>query len=110
MPALATPPWFIDDRVSTAHLGGRDTLLICSRPDPPYGETEIVAVAYRGYEDGPSWTNARMLAAAPELFSALLALTEAINRGIGDMSLVFAAELAIEKATRGSPEKDCDWE
>lgn len=76
MSALATPPWFIDERESMAHFGGRDTLLICSQPDPPYGEPEIVAVVYRGYEDGPSWTNARLLAAAPDLVKALEVLLD----------------------------------
>lgn len=70
MTALAPPPWFIDEREEVRDFGGRDTLLISCQEDGDQTPS-IVAVATRGYEDGPSWTNARLIAAAPELLKAL---------------------------------------
>lgn len=35
-------------------------------------ESATVATVTRGYEDGPSWTNARLIAAAPDLLEALV--------------------------------------
>lgn len=60
---LAPLPWVLSHAYNW-----RDALQIV---DADYG---TVCIFSRGYEDGPSWTNARMCAAAPEMYEALEAL------------------------------------
>lgn len=97
MSALAPPPWFIDEREELRHFAGRDTLLI-SCHEPGDATPSIVAVATRGYEDGPSWTNARLIAAAPDLLRVAELLVDWLDEKPGGRALCDMALAAIAKA------------
>ena len=69
-------PWWV---TNLGHTPWTDALAIGYGPNRlgDYDESGFIAYTTRGFEDGPSWANAHMLAAAPELFDALKAFVDA---------------------------------